>query len=64
MYEADDYHGGGGGGGHYTHEEVDTERSGRLKRSASLTSSSHRSHHSRHREGHGVTAAANQRAVL
>ena len=46
MYEAEDYHGGGGGGHHG--EEVDTERA-RLKRSASLTSS-HRSHHSRHRE--------------
>ena len=62
MYEADDYH--GEGGGHYTQaEEADTERA-RLKRSASLTSSSHRSHQSRHREGHGVTASANQRAVL
>ena len=47
MYEAEDYHGGGIGGGHQG-EEVDTERA-RLKRSASLTSS-HRSHHSRHRE--------------
>ena len=61
MYEADDYH---GGGGHYTQaEEVDPERA-RLKRSASLTSSSHRSHHSRHREEHGVTASANQKAEL
>ena len=64
MYEAEEYHGGGGGGGHHTQgEEADTERA-RLKRSASLSSSSHRSHHSRHREAHGVNTTANQKALL
>ena len=77
MYEAEDYHGGGGGGGggggHHTQgEEADTERA-RLKRSASLTSS-HRSHHSRHREltrsdssqseGFTVRQRANQKANI
>ena len=61
MYEAEEYH---GGGGHHTQgEEADTERA-RLKRSASLSSSSHRSHHSRHREAHGVNTSANQKALL
>ena len=61
MYEAEEYH---GGGGHHTQgEEADTERA-RLKRSASLSSSSHRSHHSRHREAHGVNTTANQKALL
>ena len=61
MYEAEEYH---GGGGHHTQgEEGDTERA-RLKRSASLSSSSHRSHHSRHREAHGVNTTANQKALL
>ena len=61
MYEAEEYH---GGGGHQTQgEEGDTERA-RLKRSASLSSSSHRSHHSRHREAHGVIITANQKALM
>ena len=45
MYESEEHH-GGGGGGHHTHGE-DSERA-RLKRSASLTSGSHRGHHTRH----------------
>ena len=71
MYEAEDYHGGGGGGHHTQGEEADTERA-RLKRSASLTS--HRSHHSRHREltrsdssqseGFTVIQRANQKANI